>query len=156
MTTQPTIEEIANRVQAAHAAQQQHYATLAAANAHLKAADTSYTTSSANGACVYVFIYLQVDCNLAFPDGTKLTFNGKGIVAGLGGTGTLGGSATLNVPPASLRGASGITFQAAGLGIGIGGFQVTWFKDHGYIGHAEFYGLGVQLGTPGGGWGEFK
>mgnify|MGYP006140594825 CR=1 FL=1 len=42
------------------------------------------------------------------------------------------------------------------IGIVAGGFQVTWFRDGTYIGHGEFYGMGVQLGTPGGGWGSFS
>ena len=156
MTTQPTIDEIAARVQSAHAARQHHFATLAAANANLAASDAGYTTSKASASCAYVFVCLQVDANLSFPDGTNLTFNGKGIVAGLGATGSLGGSATFNVPPSSLRGASGISFEAAGASVGGGGFQITWYRNNGYIGHGEFYGAGVQLGTPGGGWGEFK
>ena len=75
---------------------------------------------------------------------------------GLGATGSLAGSASFNVSPSSLKGASGITFEAAGIGVGIGGFQVTWYQNNRFIGHGEFAGAGVQLGTPGGGWGDFS
>lgn len=150
------MERTALQAKAGFDARQQHFAALAAANAGVAAANTSYDTTKASASAAYVFAYLQVDANLSFGDGTNLTFNGKGLVAGLGATGSLAGSATFNVPPSSLRGASGITFEAAGLAIVGGGFQVTWYKDHRFIGHGEFAGLGVQLGTPGGGWGEFK
>ncbi|NML17610.1 hypothetical protein [Azohydromonas caseinilytica] len=149
-------QEIVMRAEETHKAITRHYAEMGARYADLDVSAQTWTTSSASGACAYVFIYLQVDLNLNFPDGLSLTFNGKGLVAGLGATGTLGGQASFNVDPHTLKNAEGITFQAAGIGIGVGGFQVTFFKDNTYIGHAEFYGAGVQLGTPGGGWGTFS
>ncbi len=157
MTTELDMDAVAHRAKSGHAALQHHFATLAAANQALTAdTDTSYSTTSATGSCAYVFVYLQVDCLMKFADGTNLQFNGKGMVAGLGATGSLGGSCTFNMPPSSLIGASGITFEASSIGIVAGGFQVTWYKDHRYIGHGEFVGVGVQLGTPGGGWGSFS
>ena len=74
---------------------------------------------------------------------------------GLGATGSLTGKASFNVDPNTLKGASGISFEAAGLSIGGGGFQITWYKNNKYIGHGEYAGAGVQLGTPGGGTGSF-
>jgi hypothetical protein len=116
----------------------------------------TWTTESANGTCAYVYAYLQVDCHLVFPYGPTLTFHRKGLFVSLGATGSLGGQATFSVDPNSLRGASGITFQATGLSIGGGGFQITWYRDDTFIGHGEFYGAGVQLGAPGGGGGSFS
>ena len=133
-----------------------HFAEMGKRYADLKADAPSWTTDTASGSAAYVFVYLQVDCNLSFPGGPDLTFHGKGMVVGLGATGSLGGQASFNVDPKTLKGASGITFEAMGLSIGAGGFQVTWYKDNKYIGHGEFYGLGVSLGTPGGGWGSFS
>jgi hypothetical protein len=133
-----------------------HLVDMAERYKDLKADAQSWTTSSASGSAAYVFVYLQVDCNLNFPGGPSLTFNGKGGVLGLGATGSLGGSATFNVDPNTLKGMSGITFEATGLSIVGGGFQVTWYHNHSYIGHGEFYGLGVSLGTPGGGTGSFS
>ncbi len=149
-------EEIKMRAEETHKALTHHYVDLAKRHAHLAVDAPSWTTSSASGSAAYVFVYLQVGCNLSFPGGPNLTFNGKGGVLGLGATGSLGGQATFNVDPKTLKGASGITFEAFGASIGAGGFQVTWFKDHTYIGHAEFYGAGVSLGTPGGGTGTFS
>lgn len=155
---QPAINssEMTRRVEETHKAITQHFADMAKRYANLAVDAPSWTTSSASGSAAYVFVYLQVNCNLNFPDGTSLTFLGQGGVLGLGATGSLGGSATFNVAPASLRGASGITFEAAGLSIVGGGFQVTWYQNGSYIGHGEFYGLGVSLGTPGGGTGSFS
>jgi len=144
------------RAEETHKAITNYYAEMGRRYANLSASAPSYTTQSASGAAAYVFVYLNVDCTLNLPGGLSLSFSGKGMVVGLGATGSLGGQATFNVDPATLKGASGITFEAAGIGIGIGGFQVTWYKDHKYIGHGEFYGAGVQLGTPGGGWGSFS
>ena len=144
------------RAEETHKALTRHFAELGERYADLSVDAPSWTTSSASGSAAYVYLYLQVDCHLAFPGGPKLTFNGKGMVVGLGATGSLGGQATFNVDPNTLKGASGITFEAMGLSIVGGGFQVTWFKDNKYIGHGEFYGLGVSLGTPGGGWGSFS
>ena len=93
--------------------------------------------------------------NSLAPGGPTLNFFGQGGVLGLGATGSLGGQATFNVGPNTLIGASGISFEAAGLSIVGGGFQVTWYQNNSYIGHGEFYGLGVSLGTPGGGTGSF-
>lgn len=115
----------------------------------------SWTTSSASGSAAYVFAYLQVDCTLNFPGGPSLDFNGKGMVVGLGATGSLGGQATFNVDPNTLPNLPNVTFEAWGLSVGVGGFQVTWYSNNQYIGHGEFYGTGVSLGTPGGGWGSF-
>ncbi len=144
------------RAQETHQALTRHFAELGERYAGLATDASSWTTSEASGSAAYVFAYLQVDCNLSFPGGPVLKFNGKGMVVGLGATGSLGGQATFNVDPNTLRGASGITFEAMGLSIVGGGFQVTWYKDNKYIGHGEFYGLGVSLGTPGGGWGSFS
>ncbi|MCD9189611.1 MAG: hypothetical protein LUM44_24620 [Pyrinomonadaceae bacterium] len=134
----------------------QYYVDVAAQNANLSVNSQTWTSSSASGSAAYVFFYLQVGCYFKFSDGTGLTFDGKGMVVGLGATGSLGGQGVFNVDPKSLKGASGITFQAFALGAGAGGFQVTFFKDNTFIGHAEFYGAGVTLGTPGGGWGSFS
>jgi hypothetical protein len=155
---QPAIDstEMNQRVEATHKAITKELADMSKLHADLAVDAPSWTTTSASGSAAYVFVYLQVDCNLAFPSGLRLTFNGKGLVVGLGATGSLAGSATFNVDPATLKGASGITFQAFALSPIVGGFQVTWYKDDRYIGHAEFFGLGVTLGTPGGGWGSFS
>jgi hypothetical protein len=149
-------QEIKMRAEETHKALTAHYADMGRRYADLDVNAQTWTTEGANGGCAYVFAYLQVDCKLEFPGGPTLTFNGKGLVVGLGATGSLGGQATFSVDPRSLKGASGITFQATGLAIGAGGFQVTWYRDNTYIGHGEFYGAGVQLGTPGGGWGSFS
>lgn len=154
--TQNATTEIPHRAEETHKALMNHYADMGQRYASLSADAQSWTTTSASGSAAYVFVYLQVGCTLNFADGLTLNFDGKGMVAGLGATGSLGGQATFNVDPHSLKGASGITFEAAGIGIVGGGFQVTWFRDGTYIGHGEFYGLGVQLGTPGGGWGSFS
>jgi hypothetical protein len=155
---QPAVSssEMASRVEATHKAITQNYVDIAKRYANLSVDAPSWTTSSASGSAAYVFVYLQVNCNLTFPDGTSLTFLGQGGVLGLGATGSLGGQATFNVDPSTLRGASGISFEAAGLSIVGGGFQVTWYQNGSYIGHGEFYGLGVSLGTPGGGTGSFS
>ncbi|RSZ57840.1 hypothetical protein HF313_24445 [Massilia atriviolacea] len=139
-----------------HNAMTRHYVEQAARYADLKTDAQTWTSTSATGSCAYVFVYLNVDLSMTFANGVSLSFDGKGMVVGLGATGAMGGQVVLNVDPNTLRGASGITFQASSIGVGVGGFQVTFYKDHGYIGHAEFVGAGVQLGTPGGGWGEFK
>lgn len=154
---QPAVEsnEMTRRVQETHKAITQHFADLGKRYANLDVDAPSWTTSSATGAAAYVFVYLQVNCSLTFPDGLTLNFLGQGGVLGLGATGSLGGQATFNVDPHTLIGASGISFEAAGLSIVGGGFQVTWYLNNSYIGHAEFYGLGVSLGTPGGGTGSF-
>ena len=149
-------DEIQKRTEETHKVITRHFADLAKRYAGLAVDAPSWTTSSATGAAAYVFVYLQVDCNLTFPGGPSLTFNGKGLVAGLGATGALGGAATFNVNPNTLKGMSGVSFEAAGLSIVGGGFQVTWYQNNSYIGHGEFYGLGVSLGTPGGGWGTFS
>lgn len=155
---QPAVSssEMTRRVEETHKAITQNFADIAKRYANLSVDAPSWTTSSASGAAAYVFVYLQVNCNLTFPDGTNLTFLGQGGVLGLGATGSLGGQATFNVDPSTLRGASGISFEAAGLSIVGGGFQVTWYQNGSYIGHGEFYGLGVSLGTPGGGTGSFS
>ena len=142
-------EEMDLRAEETHRALSRHFAEMGELYANFAVDAPTWTTSSASGSVAYVFAYLQVDCNLSFPECPNLNFNGKGMVAGLGATGSLGGQASFNVDPNTLKGASGITFQATGIGIGIGGFQVTWFKNNAYIGHGEFYGAGVQLGTPG-------
>ncbi len=144
------------RAEEVHKAKERHLAENAKLHAKLDVSSKSYTTSSASGSIAYVFAYLQCDCYLQFPGGPNLTFNGKGLVVGLGATGSLGGQASFNVDPNTLAGASGVTFEAAGLGVGAGGFQVTWYLNGTYIGHGEFYGAGVQIGTPGGGWGSFS
>jgi hypothetical protein len=149
-------EEMKMRAEETHQALTRHFAEMGKRYADLAAEGPTWTTSSASGSAAYVFVYLQVDCNLSFPGGPNLTFNGKGMVAGLGATGSLGGQASFNVDPSTLKGASGITFEAMGLSIVGGGFQVTWYKDNKYIGHGEFYGLGISLGTPGGGWDSFS
>jgi hypothetical protein len=149
-------EEIKMRAEETHKAITRHYVEMAKRYADLDVDAASWTTDKATGACAYVFVYLYVDCTLSFPGGPTLKFHGDGMVAGLGATGSLGGQATFNVNPNTLKGASGITFEATSAGVVGGGFQVTWYKDGTYIGHAEFYGLGVQLGTPGGGWGSFS
>ena len=154
--TDSSVAELSRRVSEVHGMKQRQFAEMAAANAGLRADATSWDTKEATGAAAYVFVYLRVECYLTFGDGTKLHFLGQGGVIGLGATGSLGGSASFNVDPKSLKGADGITFQAASIGVGIGGFQVTWFHNGKYIGHGEFYGLGVQLGTPGGGAGTFS
>lgn len=155
---QPALDskEMKRRVEETHKAITGHYADLGKRYASLNVDAPSWTTSSAIGSAAYVFVYLQVSCTLTFPGGPTLTFLGKGGVVGLGATGSLGGQATFNVDPNTLKGASGITFEAFGLSVGGGGFQVTWYKDHSYIGHGEFYGLGISLGTPGGGTGSFS
>lgn len=155
---QPAVNsaEMTRRVEETHKAITRHYADIAERYANLDVDAQSWTTSSASGSAAYVFVYLQVNCNLNFPGGPSLTFLGQGGVLGLGATGSLGGQATFNVDPNTLKGASGITFEAAGLSIVGGGFQVTWFQNGTYIGHGEFYGLGVSLGTPGGGTGSFS
>lgn len=139
-----------------HQAKQRHLVESAKLHTNLELDAQTYTTTKASGSCAYVFAYLQCDCNLTFADGLHLTFNGKGIVAGLGATGSMTGQASFNVDPHTLKGASGISFEAAALGVVAAGFQVTWYKDHQYIGHGEFAGAGAQLGTPGGGWGSFS
>lgn len=149
-------EQVKRRSQETHKALTRHYAELGKRYANLETEGPSWTTSEATGSAAYVFVYLQVDCNLSFPGGPNLTFNGKGLVAGLGATGSLTGSATFNVDPNTLKGMQGVTFEAFGASVVGGGFQVTWYKDHAYIGHGEFAGLGVSLGTPGGGWGTFS
>lgn len=149
-------QEIKMRSQETHKMLTRHFAERAQQHANLAVEDQSWTTSKASGSAAYVFAYLQVDCNLEFPGGPSLTFNGKGMVVGLGATGSLGGEATFNVDPNTLKGMSNITFEAWGLSIGAGGFQVTWYHNNQYIGHGEFYGAGVSLGTPGGGWGSFS
>jgi hypothetical protein len=149
-------EDIQRRTEETHKAITRNFADMAKRYAGLAVDGPSWTTSSASGAAAYVFVYLQVDCNLAFPGGPSLTFNGKGLVAGLGATGSLGGAATFNVNPNTLKGMPNVTFEAAGLSIVGGGFQVTWYQNNSYIGHGEFYGLGISLGTPGGGWGSFS
>lgn len=156
-TPQPAVDsnEMTRRVEATHQAITSHYAELGKRYANFSVDAPSWTTSSATGAAAYVFVYLQVSCTLTFPGGPTLNFLGQGGVLGLGATGSLGGQATLNVDPNTLINASGITFEAAGLSIVGGGFQVTWYQNGTYIGHAEFYGLGVSLGTPGGGTGSF-
>jgi hypothetical protein len=156
MNTDIDMAAVANRARSAHAARQSHFAGLASANNALHAGAASFDTTSATAACTYVGVYLYVAADLTFADGTSLHFQGNGLVLGLGGTGSLAGSASFNVPPASLRGASGISFEAAAIGIVAGGFQITWYRNNGYIGHGEFAGMGVQLGTPGGGWGNFS
>jgi len=148
--------EMKRRVQETHNAITSHFADLGKRYANLDVNAASWSTSSASGAAAYVFVYLQVSCNLIFPGGPTLNFLGKGGVLGLGATGSLGGQATFNVDPNTLIGASGISFEATGLSIGGGGFQVTWFQNNSYIGHGEFYGLGISLGTPGGGTGTFS
>ena len=155
---QPALDstEMKRRVQETHKAITGHFANLGKRYADLDVEAASWTTSSASGAAAYVFVYLQVSCNLIFPGGPTLNFLGKGGVLGLGATGSLGGQATFNVDPNTLIGASGISFEATGLSIGGGGFQVTWFQNGSYIGHGEFYGLGISLGTPGGGTGTFS
>ena len=155
---QPALDstEMKRRVQETHKAITGHFADLGKRYATLDVEAASWTTSSASGAAAYVFVYLQVSCNLIFPGGPTLNFLGKGGVLGLGATGSLGGQATFNVDPNTLIGASGISFEATGLSIGGGGFQVTWFQNGSYIGHGEFYGLGISLGTPGGGTGTFS
>jgi hypothetical protein len=155
---QPALDstEMKRRVQETHKAITGHFADLGKRYADLDVEAASWTTSSASGAAAYVFVYLQVSCNLIFPGGPTLNFLGKGGVLGLGATGSLGGQATFNVDPNTLIGASGISFEATGLSIGGGGFQVTWFQNGSYIGHGEFYGLGISLGTPGGGTGTFS
>ena len=147
--------EMTRRVQETHKEITRNYADLAKRYANLDVDAQSWTTSSASGAAAYVFVYLQVRCTLTFPGGPTLNFFGQGGVLGLGATGSLGGQATVNVDPNTLIGASGISFEAAGLSIVGGGFQVTWYQNNSYIGHGEFYGLGVSLGTPGGGTGSF-
>jgi hypothetical protein len=148
--------EIKMRSAETHKALTRHFVDMAKRYADLAVDAPSWATSTASGSAAYVFVYLQVGCTFSFPGGPTLTFDGKGLVAGLGATGMLGGQATFNVDPNTLKGASGITFEAWGLSIFGGGFQVTWYKDNTYIGHGEFYGLGVSLGTPGGGWGSFS
>lgn len=143
------------RAEETHKAINAHFAEMGKQYAGLEADAPSYTTTSANGSVAYVFIYLQADCSLTFSN-VSLQFSGKGLAVGLGATGGLGGQASFNVDPRTLKGAAGITFQATGLSIGPGGFQVTWYQNNGYIGHGEFYGVGVSLGTPGGGWGSFS
>jgi hypothetical protein len=149
-------EEVKMRAEETHKALTRHFSDMGKRYANLSVDAPSWTTSSASGSAAYIFVYLQVDCNLSFPGGPNLTFNGKGGVIGLGGTGSLGGQATFNVDPHTLKGASGITFEAFGASIGAGGFQITWYKNNSYIGHAEFYGAGISLGTPGGGTGTFS
>lgn len=144
------------QAEATHKAKQRHLVETAKLHANLQLDAQSYTTTVASGSCAFVFLYLQCDCYLTFSDGFKLTFNGKGIVAGLGATGSMAGQASFNVDPHTLKGASGISFEAAAIGVGVAGFQVTWYKDNQYIGHGEFAGAGAQLGTPGGGWGSFS
>ena len=157
-TPKPAIDknEMTRRVEETHKAITRHFAELGQRYADLDVDAQSWTTSSASGSAAYVFVYLQVNCTLSFPGGPTLTFLGQGGVLGLGATGSLGGQATFNVDPNSLIGASGISFEAAGLSIVGGGFQVTWYQNNSYIGHGEFYGLGVSLGTPGGGTGSFS
>lgn len=149
-------EGINMRAEETHKALTRHYADMGKRYANLSVDAPTWTTSSASGSAAYIFVYLQVDCRLNFPGGPSLVFNGKGGVLGLGATGSLGGQAAFNVDPNTLKGASGITFEAFGASIGAGGFQVTWFRDGTYIGHGEFYGAGVSLGTPGGGTGSFS
>lgn len=150
-------EQIATNTAATHKAITRHFAEMGKNYADLDVDAQSWSTSEANGSAAYVFAYLQVECYLTFPGGpSNLRFFGQGLVVGLGATGSLAGSATFNVDPNTLKGMSDITFEAAGVSIGGGGFQVTWFHKNKYIGHGEFVGLGVQLGTPGGGWGSFS
>lgn len=155
-TTSETNQETPMRAEETFKAITQHYADIAANHAGLSVDAQSWTSTQASGAAAYIFVYLYVTCSFTFSDGTKLSFDGKGIAVGLGATGSLGGQGVFNVDPKTLKGASGITFQAFALGIGAGGFQVTFYKDNSFIGHAEFYGAGVTLGTPGGGWGSFS
>jgi hypothetical protein len=148
-------EEVVMRALETHQSLNAHFAELGKRYSAFEQDTKTWSTESASGSAAYVWAYLRVECSLSFKSGPNLHFLGQGLVAGLGATGSLGGQAAFNVDPKTLKGASGITFEAAALGIGVGGFQVTWFKNHTYIGHGEFYGAGVQLGTPGGGWGSF-
>jgi len=144
------------RAEETHDALTAHFVEMAERYSNLSVGAKKWTTKDADGSAAYVFFYLNVECNLSFSGDVNLHFSGKGMVVGLGATGSLEGQATFNVDPKTLKDASGITFEACSLGVGIGGFQVTWYQHHKYIGHGEFYGLGVQLGTPGGGWGSFS
>lgn len=157
-TPQPAIDtkEMTRRVEETHKAITRQLADLGKLYADLDVDAQTWTTISASGAAAYVFVYLQVTCTLIFPGLPPLNFLGRGGAAGLGATGALGGQAKFNVDPRTLIGAPGITFEAASLSIVGGGFQVTWYQNHRYIGHAEFYGLGISIGTPGGGTGMFS
>lgn len=148
-------DQMQMRAEVTHKVINAHFAEMGKRYAALQADAPSYTTISASGSAAYVYVYLRVDCTLTFSN-VNLRFAGNGGVLGLGATGSLGGQASFNVDPATLKNASGITFEATGLSIGAGGFQVTWYQNHGYIGHGEFYGLGISLGTPGGGTGSFS
>jgi hypothetical protein len=78
------------------------------------------------------------------------------VALGLGATGALGGEATFNVRPEDLKSLSNVTFLATSVGLVGGGFMVEWYANGAYIGSGIFYGLGVDIGTPGGGWGSFS
>lgn len=148
--------EMKRRVEETHKAITRDFADLGKRYADLDVDAPTWTTSAAIGSAAYIFVYLRVNCALTFPNGLTLSFFGQGGVLGYGATGVLAGQATFNVDPATLVGAHGISFEAFSLSIGKGGFQVTWFKDNHYIGHGEFYGVGISLGTPGGGVGSFS
>jgi len=149
-------EEIKMRSVETHKALTRYFVDMSNRYADLAADGPSWTTSSASGGAAYVFVYLEVNSTLSFPGGPTLHFNGKGLVVGLGATGSLSGEATFNVDPNTLKGASGITFEAFSCSVIVGGFQVNWYKDDKYIGNGVFWGLGVSLGTPGTGWGSFS
>lgn len=160
LSTGPSMSqnEMKARVEETHKALTRHFADLGKRYADLEVDAPSWTTSKASGGAVYVIGYLQVDCNLNFSDSTNLTFSGKGLGLGFGGTGSVSGQAILIVDPKTLKGAPGITFEAFGyvISVVIGGFHVNWYRDGTWIGHGEFFGLGVSLNTPGGGWGSFS
>lgn len=78
------------------------------------------------------------------------------MALGLGATGALGGEATFNVRPEDLKSLSNVPFSATSICLVGGGFIVQWYANGAYIGSGIFYGLGVDIGTLGGGWGSFS
>ncbi len=148
--------DITTHAEDTHKAQTRHFVDMAKRHADLAVDAPGWATSEATGSMAYVFAYIRVDCILDFPGGQRLTFAGNGIATGLGATGGLKGKAIFNVDPKTLKGASKITFEAWGLSIVGGGFQVNWYKDGKYIGMGAFYGVGISAGNPGGGWGSFS
>jgi hypothetical protein len=122
-----------------------------------KVANAAWTTESAKGLLVFTFVGFETTAELNFTGDVKLHFKGDGWLAlGAGGSGSLDGTAVLNVDPNSLRGAS-VNFSLASAAIGVGGYTIQWFRNGEYVGTATFTGVGFQLTFPfAGGSGTFE
>ena len=71
-------EEIKMRAKETHRALIKYYADMGKRYANLEVGAQTWTTDSASGSCAFAFIYLEVDCQLSFPGGPTLIFNGEG------------------------------------------------------------------------------